>query len=57
MLNQRAELEACAAVLMAVDCKLEVRLDNMWVKTGVEQQLSSIERKKQPIFRTEHTSV
>ena len=25
---------------MAPDCKLEVRLDNMWVKTGVEHMLS-----------------
>ena len=45
MTTQRAELEACAAVLMALDCKLVVRLDNMWVKTGVEQMLSWIERK------------
>ena len=37
---QRAELEACAAVCMALDCKLEVRLGNMWVKTGVGQMLS-----------------
>ena len=32
MTNQRGELEACAAVILALDCKLEVRLDNMWVK-------------------------
>ena len=57
MTNQRGELEACAAVLMALDCKLEVRLDNMWVKTGVEPMLSWVERKKQPTFRPEHTSV
>ena len=55
MTNQRGALEACAAVLMARDCKLEVRLDNMWVKTGVEQMLSWIERKKQPTFRSERT--
>ena len=29
----------------------------MWVKTGVEQMLNWIERKKQPTFRYEHTSV
>ena len=29
----------------------------MWVKTGVEQMLSWIERKKQPTFRSEHTLV
>ena len=40
-----AELEACAAVLMTLDCKLVVRLDNMWVKTGVEQLLRWIEKK------------
>ena len=57
MTNQRGALEACAAVLMARDCKLEVRLDNMWVKTGVEQMLSWIERKKQPTFRSERTLV
>ena len=57
MTNQRGALEACAAVFMALDCKLEVRLDNMWVKTGVDQILSWIERKKQPTFRSEHTSV
>ena len=50
-------MEACAAVILALDCKLEVRLDNMWVKTGVEQMLSWIERKKQPTFRSEHKSV
>ena len=55
MTNQRGELEACAAVLMAFDCKLEVRLDNMWVKTGVEKML--IEKKKQLTFYSEHTSV
>ena len=57
MTNQGGELEACAAVLMALDCKLEVRLDNMWVKTGVEHLLSWIGRKKQPTFRSQHTSV
>ena len=51
------ELEACAAALMAFDCKLEVRLNNMWLKTGVEQMLSWIEKRKQPTFRSEHTSV
>ena len=34
MTTQRAELEACTALLMALDCKLEVRLDNMWVEDG-----------------------
>ena len=57
MTNQRGELEACATVILTLDCKLEVRLDNMWVKTGVEQMLSWIERKKQPFFRSEHKSV
>ena len=42
---------------MALDCKLELRLDNMSVKTGVEQMLSWIERRKQPTSRSEHTSV
>ena len=32
MTNQRGELEACAAVILALDCKLEVRLDNRWAK-------------------------
>ena len=50
--NQRAALEACAAALMALDCKLEVRLDSMCFKTGVEQMLSWIERKMQPNFRS-----
>ena len=27
--NQRGELEACAAVILALDCKLQMRLDNM----------------------------
>ena len=44
MTKQRGELDACAAVLMALNCKLEVRLDNMWVKTGVQKILSWIER-------------
>ena len=57
MTNQRGGLEACAAVLMALDCKLEVRLDNMWVKTGVEQLVCWIERKKQATCRFEHTTV
>ena len=52
MTNQRAELEACAVILMALDCKLEVRLDIMWVKTGVEHMLSWTEKEKQPTFRT-----
>ena len=30
--------------LMALDCKLEMRLGNMWVKTGVEQMLGWIDR-------------
>ena len=56
MTNQRGELEACAAVILALDCKLDVRLDNMWVKTGVEQMPSWIEKKKQRTFYSEHTS-
>ena len=56
MTNQRGELEACAAVLVALDCKLEVTLDDSWVKTGVEQMLSWTERKKQATLRSQHTS-
>ena len=55
MANQKAELATCAAILMVLDCELEVRLDNMWVKMGVEQMLSWIARKKQPTCRSEHT--
>ena len=57
MTNQRAELEACAAILTAFDYKHEVGLGNMWVKTSVEQMLSWIEKKNQPTLRSEHKSV
>ena len=40
-----------------LDCKVEVKLENMLVKTGVEPMLSWIERKKQPTLRSEHKSV
>ena len=57
MTNQRAEFEACAAVLMALNCEVEVRLDNTWVKTSVEHMLRWMERRKTPTFRSKHTSV
>ena len=35
----------------------EVRLDNMYVDTGVEEMYSWSERRKQPTFRSEHMQV
>ena len=45
MTNLRTELEACAEALLALDFKLEVRLDNMWVMTVFEHTLNWIEKK------------
>ena len=49
MTNQRRVLEECAAILMELDCKLEVGLDNMWAKTGVELKPIGTRERSNPL--------